>query len=154
ESLRTGPEAAQKALAADQALIPQDLPKGRYWTRYFSEHKSTYLRATKELRLLQDQEAEDESDAEESAKEDEVAPEAVPEDANPPSAEAMPAASEENFPNEPEVQDGESLVSDKYGPYVPYAGKISDSPLAPIIEVWGRFRGRGPLNSPAHPSPG
>jgi hypothetical protein len=150
ESLRTGPEAAQKALAADKALVIQDPPEGRSWVRYFSEHKSTYLRATKEMRLLQDRAAEDESDAEDPPKDDEVAPE----DASPPAAEAAPAASEENFPNEPEVQGGESLVSDTYSPYVPHSGKSSETPPAPIIEVWGQFRGRGPLNSPAHPSPG
>jgi hypothetical protein len=141
ESLRTGPEAAQKALAADRSLVIQDLPECRGWVRYYSEHKSTYLRATKELRLLQDREADDDSDAEESAKDEEVAPDAVPEETSPPSAEVAQAASEVNFPNDPKVQIDESLVSDKYGPYVPYSGKSSETPPAPIIEVWGRFRG-------------
>jgi hypothetical protein len=111
ESLRTGPEAAQKALAADQALIPQDLPEGRYWVRYFSEHKSTYFRATNELRLLQAREAEDDvdvADAEEPPQDEEVAHEAVPAEANPTSEEVSEAACEADFPNDPKVPNSES----------------------------------------------
>jgi hypothetical protein len=118
EELRTGPEAVQQALAADQALMIADPVMGRLCGRYASDGHSVFFRSCRELRLLRQEAAEDEEaevDADAEADE-EVAEETVASEGPKAAEESAPAATEESpkadFPDDPKVQDSESQDPD------------------------------------------
>src|SRR4029077_17420586 len=56
EQLRTGREAVERSLAADQAALPQDEKPARLWLRYYSESNSAFYRASRELERAQAEE--------------------------------------------------------------------------------------------------
>jgi hypothetical protein len=149
-SLRTGPEAVQKALAAEKALVIQDLPEGRSWVRYHGEHKSTYFRATKELQLLQDREADDE----ESAEDDEAPPEAVSAEADWPVEEVARAACDAAFPDDPKVQDSESQEADVPGTCDTDSGLYSEMRYRALKEALRKLEAAGFAEPCARGAPG
>src|SRR5262249_41956497 len=133
-----------------KALVIQDLPTGRGWTRYHSEHKSTYFRSTKELRLLQDREADDE----ESAEDDEAPPETVSDEANPPAGEDSPAACDAAFPDDPKVPASESQEGDVPGTSDTNSGIYSETRYRALKEALVKLEAAGLAEPCARGAPG
>ena len=121
ESLRTGPEAVERAQAAEQALMIQDPQQARLWARYYAESQSILLRSSRELRVLQDRAAEEESA---EAKSTPQAPAAEAVSAAPEAAEPVP---QDDLPNDPGAPTEETLVAAGSSTSDPTFGKDSET---------------------------
>jgi hypothetical protein len=148
EELRTGPEVAEKELAADQALLIEDPVKARLTGRYASDGHSLFFRACRELRLLR-KEAREDAEAEDE-NEDEVEDEAVETEA----PDAPEAASEADLPNDPKVQGLESQDFDSQGTCDTNLGEYSETGRNSYWERLAAGPYAGLLKPSARPSPG
>jgi hypothetical protein len=105
KSLRTGPEAVQRAQAEAQAALIQEPKTTGLWLRYYHESHTELICSMQKLRIVQAERRAAEAAAEEAK---ESTAEAAADEA-PESSEAVAKAPAEGvFPNDPKVQDSDS----------------------------------------------